>query len=83
LLGDKGYDAAWCRHAARSTTAASQEKPIEQDRKLYRQRHKVENMFESAKSGGASTSATASAAIPSCPQSHRSHRRLLDLIYES
>ena len=52
LLGDKGYDANWFRQAlaARGITAcipskASRAKPIEHDRMLYRQRHKIENAF--------------------------------------
>ncbi len=52
LLGDKGYDADWFRQALaeRGITAcipskSNRKKPIEHDRKLYRQRHKIENMF--------------------------------------
>ena len=52
LLGDKGYDANWFRKALaeRDITAcipskSSRKKPIEHDRTLYRQRHKIENMF--------------------------------------
>lgn len=52
MLGDKGYDANWFRQAlaAHGITAcipskASRAKPIEHDRMLYRQRHKIENAF--------------------------------------
>jgi transposase len=52
LLGDKGYDADWFRQAlaVRGITAcipskSNRKKPIEHDRILYRQRHKIENMF--------------------------------------
>ena len=52
LLGDKGYDADWFRQALaeRGITAcipskSNRRKPIEHDRTLYRQRHKIENMF--------------------------------------
>ena len=50
LLGDKGYDADWFRQAlaARGITPcipSKRKKPIEHDRELYRQRHKIENMF--------------------------------------
>ena len=52
LLGDKGYDADWFRQALteRGITACIPSKsnrrvPIEHDRILYRQRHKIENMF--------------------------------------
>ena len=52
LLGDKGYDANWFRIAlakrgiaACIPSKANRKKPIEHDRTLYRQRHKIENMF--------------------------------------
>jgi transposase len=52
LLGDKEYDADWLRLAlaARGTKACIPSKSnrkiqIEHDRVLYRQRHKIENMF--------------------------------------
>ena len=52
LLGDKGYDADWFRQALaeRGITAcipskSNRKAPIQHDRTLYRQRHKIENMF--------------------------------------
>jgi transposase len=52
LLGDRGYDAGWFRNAlaARGIVACIPSKsnrkiPIAHDRTLYRQRHKIENMF--------------------------------------
>lgn len=52
LLGDKGYDADWFRVAlaARGITPcipskANRKTPIPHDATLYRQRHKIENMF--------------------------------------
>ena len=52
LLADKGYDAGWFRNALaeRGIVACIPSKtnriiPINHDRTLYRQRHKVENMF--------------------------------------
>jgi transposase len=52
LLGDKGYDADWLRRAlaARGITAcipskSNRKTPIKHDLVLYRQRHKIENMF--------------------------------------
>ena len=52
LLGDKGYDADWFRQALteRGITAcipskSNRKRLIEHDRTLYRQRHKIENMF--------------------------------------
>jgi transposase len=52
LLGDKGYDAQWLRQAlAQNGIAAcipskvNRKVQIEYDKVLYRQRHKIENMF--------------------------------------
>jgi len=52
LLADKGYDADWFRQAlsARGVTACipsrtNRKVQIDYDRALYRQRHKIENMF--------------------------------------
>jgi transposase len=52
LLGDKGYDADWFRQALtdRGITPCIPSKTnrkiqIEYDKTLYRQRHKIENMF--------------------------------------
>jgi transposase len=52
MLGDRGYDARWFREALaeRGITAcipSHRTRKIQQpyDRALYRQRHKVENMF--------------------------------------
>jgi transposase len=52
LLGDKGYDADWFRQAliqrgiAVCIPSKSNRKiQIAHDRKLYRERHKIENMF--------------------------------------
>jgi transposase len=61
LRGDKGYDANWFRQAlaARGITAcipskSNRAKPIEHDRMLYRQRHKIENTFGRLKGGALS-----------------------------
>ena len=52
LLGDRGYDADWFRGAliAKSIapcipSKANRKIPIPHDRMLYRQRHRIENMF--------------------------------------
>ena len=52
LLGDRGYDASWFRKAliARGITPCIPSKRnrkaiIHHDKALYRQRHKIENMF--------------------------------------
>ena len=56
LLGDRGYDAGWFRDAlAKRGIAAcipsksNRKIPIDHDRALYRQRHKIENMFAKLK----------------------------------
>ena len=52
LLGDRGYDSNWFRTALadRSIEACipsskSRKVEVPHDKKLYRQRHKIENMF--------------------------------------
>ena len=52
LIGDKGYDAGWFRAAlaergiaACIPSKSNRKTPIHHDRSLYRQRHKIENMF--------------------------------------
>ena len=52
LLGDRGYDAGWFRDAlvergivACIPSKANRKISISHDRVLYRQRHKIENMF--------------------------------------
>lgn len=52
LLGDKGYDADWFRQALTERgitpcipSKSSRKVQIDYDKTLYRQRHKIENMF--------------------------------------
>ena len=52
MLGDRGYDADWFRDALSERgitpcipSKANRKVPIPHDRTLYRQRHRVENMF--------------------------------------
>ena len=52
LLGDRGYDADWFREALADRNIAAcipskrnRKAPIPHDTALYRQRHKIENMF--------------------------------------
>ena len=52
LLGDRGYDAGWFRNALAARgivpcipSKSNRKIPIAHDRTLYRQRHKIENMF--------------------------------------
>ena len=56
LLGDKGYDSTWFRRelAARGIepcipSSKSRKRPYPYDKVLYRQRHKVENLFAKLK----------------------------------
>ena len=56
LLGDRGYDAGWFRDALTQRgiapcipSKANRRTPIPHDRVLYRQRHKIENMFAKLK----------------------------------
>ena len=73
LLGDRGYDADWFRQAliARGITPCIPSKtnrkvPIPHDRALYRQRHRVENMFGKIKDWRRIT--------PPQPSNHALHR---------
>ena len=52
MLGDRGYDANWFRQALTARgispcipSKANRKVQIPHDRTLYRQRHKIENMF--------------------------------------
>jgi len=52
LLGDRGYDAGWFRNALAARgiipcipSKSNRKIPLAHDRTLYRQRHKIENMF--------------------------------------
>ncbi|WP_419815719.1 IS5 family transposase [Glacieibacterium sp.] len=52
MLGDRGYDADWFRAALIAKgiapcipSRANRKVPIDHDRMLYRQRHRIENMF--------------------------------------
>jgi transposase len=52
MLGDRGYDADWFRQALIERgiapcipSKANRRTPIPHDQVLYRQRHKIENMF--------------------------------------
>jgi len=56
LIADRGYDSAWLRHelAERGITPCipsrkNRKQPFDYDKNLYRQRHKVENMFAKLK----------------------------------
>ena len=56
LIGDRGYDSDWFRTALSSKgitpcipPTRSRNTPIDYDKTLYRQRHKVENMFAKLK----------------------------------
>jgi len=56
LIADRGYDSAWFRAEleARGITpcipsSRGRKKPFDDDKTLYRQRHKVENLFAKLK----------------------------------
>ena len=56
LIGDRGYDSDWFRKALSSKGIApcipptrNRKVPIPYDKTLYRQRHRVENMFAKLK----------------------------------
>ncbi|PTQ79082.1 DDE family transposase, partial [Nitrosospira multiformis] len=60
LLADRGYDADWFRAALREKGITpcippkkNRKTQIEYNRELYKQRHKVENMFGRLKDGDA------------------------------
>src|SRR5271163_1424909 len=76
LLADKGYDADWFRAALAKRritpcipAKANRKTAIQHDAVLYKQRHKIENMFGASKTGGASTPDTTAAPIPISRQS--------------
>jgi transposase len=91
LLGDKGYDADWLRSAlARRGIAAcipskaNRKIRIPHDVALYRQRHRIENMFGRLKDWRRiHTRYDRGAPHLHVRHLHRSHRHLLALINES
>ena len=76
LLGDRSYDADWFRAALREKGITpcipprkNRKTQIEYDRQLYKQRHKVENMFGRLKDWRASPCVMTVAPTPSSPPS--------------
>jgi len=76
LLTDKGYDADWFRDALAKRAAAAcipsksnRKVTIPHDALLYKQRHKIENMFGRLKHWRPSTPDTTVAPIPTSRQS--------------
>ena len=56
LIADRGYDSAWFREELETRgiepcipSSKSRKKPFAYDKMLYRQRHKVENLFAKLK----------------------------------
>lgn len=56
LIGDRGYDSNWFREALTEKgiepcipPTRSRKQPINYDKTLYRQRHRIENMFAKIK----------------------------------
>jgi len=90
ILGDKGYDADWFRKALaeRGTTAGIPSKsdrkaPIEYGRMLYRQRHKIENMFDRSRTGTHPHALRLMRPYNQVSNLHRLSRHLLAMINES
>lgn len=90
LLADKGYDADWFRRdlaergiAACIPSKSNRKSPIEYDRKLYRQRHKIENMFGRLKDWRRIHSLRPMHAHIHVGHLHRGRCQLLALINES
>ncbi len=76
LLADKGYDADWFREALANRKIAAcipsksnRKAPIPHDAVLYKQRHRIENMFGNSRTGDASTPDTTVAPTPTSRQS--------------
>ena len=76
LLADKGYDADWFREALANRKIAAcipsksnRKAPIPHDAVLYKQRHRIENMFGRLRTGDASTPDTTVAPTPTSRQS--------------
>ena len=76
LLADRGYDADWFQEALQDKgiepcipPRKNRKRKIEYDTALYKQRHKVENMLENSRTGGASQPAMTAAPILSFLQS--------------
>jgi len=72
LLADRGYDADWFREALENKgikpcipPKKNRKIQIKYDKTLYKQRHKVENMFENSKTGAASQRDMTDAHTPS------------------
>ena len=56
LLADRGYDSNWFRHAVAKRgckpcipSTRNRKMPLPYDKALYKQRHKIENMFAKLK----------------------------------
>jgi transposase len=72
LIADRGYDSNWFRTALIRKgikpcipPTRSRKAPIAYDKALYRQRHRIENMFGRLKTGAALPPATIAARTPS------------------
>jgi transposase len=89
LIADRGYDSNWFRAALTrkgiapcipSTTR--RKSPLPYDAALYKQRHKIENMFGRLKDWRASTPATTDAPIPSSQPSPSPQPSYLALLWQ-
>ena len=89
LLGEKGYYAGWFRKALAErgiTTCipskSNRKTPIEYDRTLYRQSHRIATMFGSLKDWRRIHTRYDDAPTPSCKHLLRRRRFLMTLINE-
>ena len=80
LIADRGYDSNWFRNelAARGIVSCipgrkNRKQAIDYDKALYKQRHKVENILPSLKTGGASQHVTTDAPTHSSQPSTLPH----------
>ncbi len=76
LIADRGYDSNWFRAALKARgvepcipPTRSRKLSIAYDKTLYRQRHKIENMFAKLKDWPRIATAMIDAPIPSSPPS--------------
>jgi putative transposase len=90
MLGDRGYDASWFRQALSERgispcipPKANRKVQIDYDKTLYRQRHKIENMFGRLKDWRRVHTRYDRCAHLHVRHLHRRRRHLLALINES
>lgn len=90
LLADRGYDADWFRKELKDKGISpcipprkKRKNPADYDKDLYRQRHRIENMFGRIKDWSASRHDTIDALTHSSPQSSSRQHAAIGSINES